>query len=65
LFGKQKKIKQEERRRQGPKYEKMRKEFEQKVVTTQTLKQAQAQTQDINSRIENLRRIARLGSIKS
>lgn len=53
-----------ERRRQGPKFEQMRKDFEQKAVVTQTLKTAQAQTRETESRIEDLRRIARLGALK-
>lgn len=63
MFGKRRK-KQEDRRRQGEKYEKMRAEFAQKAVVTQTLKEVQAQAKVIDSRIENLRRIARLGALK-
>lgn len=64
MFGKQKKKKMEERRK--PENAVMRREFNaaQKSDTSAALRVAQIQTKDLDSRIENLRRIARLGALK-
>jgi hypothetical protein len=59
--------KTKERRRQGPKYAKMRMEFDldrEKTKTSEALRSAQASMPAVDLKIENLRRIARLGRLK-
>lgn len=53
-----------ERRRQGPKYDLMRREFDKKTETSETLRAAQVRVSEVDSRIENLRRIAQIGKLR-
>lgn len=53
-----------ERRRQGLKYDLLRKEFDKKAEVTETLRVTQAKVSEVDSRIENLRRIAQLGKFR-